>query len=239
MKHHELVSLLREWLAQLKISVDSETKLDLCIEHLEWLQRTNRQLNLTAITEPTEAARLHTLDSLAALPEVLAAPPGTLLDMGTGGGFPGLPLGVTADRSTSLVESVQKKANALRDFVIQTGIDAEVSSERLEDFARLRPKSYSVATARALAPLASLVELASPLLTQGGRLVCLKGAPSEEEMLAGDAAAGRVGLTRASSRQISLPVRGERRTIIVFEKTSQPSIELPRRVGLAQKRPLR
>ena len=109
---------------------------------------------------------------------------------------------------------------------------------RAEDLAGRGGDAFAVVVARAVAPLQSLVELSSPLLFEGGRLVALKGVLSDDEAQAAEAVGRIVGCAAVSRREFALPGDGVRRTIVVYEKVGRSSISLPRRVGLAQRRPL-
>lgn len=199
----------------------------------------NKALNLTRIAEPRNAVRLHLLDSLSALPEVEAAPVGRMLDIGTGGGFPGVPLAIATGRDTVLLDSVAKKAAAVREMILESKLDhVAVVSQRAEEYAIEVPAGFGVVLARAVAPLPSLLELGAPFLSESGHLVLLKGRPSEEEIIAGDQAARIVGVARVETRAFTIPGSGEQRTILTYERTGRSSVALPRRVGLAQRRPL-
>lgn len=232
-----------EWLAGLiseaDVSVAPEA-MRLMLRHIDWLIDTNRSLNLTAVDEPREALRLHLLDSLIALPEVSGAPAGSLLDIGTGGGVPGIELASVTGRQTVLVDSVKKKAAAVRAFVVQENLESRISVSELraEEIARHTPESSAVVTARAVAALPVLVELAAPLLFLGGRLVALKARPTAEEIAAGDRAAEVCGMKRLSVREQHLPGGGELRTILVYARTGPHREALPRRNGMANKNPL-
>lgn len=212
----------------------------LLIAYLDEIIETNRSVNLTRITGADSAIRLHLVDSLLALPETIAAPSGRLLDMGTGGGLPGVPLCVASGRPGVLLDSIGKKVQAVKAAMASAGIESEIVAVamRAEDLALSSGSSFSVVTARAVSSIASLVELASPLLKQGGRLVALKGQPDQEEMLQGERAGQSVGMAPLSSREVALPGGPERRTIVVYEKVAEPKIPLPRRVGQAQTSPL-
>jgi 16S rRNA (guanine527-N7)-methyltransferase len=229
--------LLAQWSAGIgvELSLDQTT---LLLQHLDWLLGANLTLNLTSVSDPTEALRLHVVDSLTAAPEVIAAAPGKLLDIGTGGGFPGVPLAVATGRTPVLMDSVKKKADALAGFLERHLPEAVVVPQRAEDFAVSGPGQFGVVVARAVAQLNSLVELAAPLLGAGGSLVCLKGRPDDEEISRGEACARIVGLEQFGVRTLELPVGGEVRTIVHYRRTGDSSVPLPRRVGRAQKRPL-
>lgn len=210
------------------------------VDYLLLIMNANRTINLTGITDVDKALRLHLLDSLMGLPEVNRAPLGALLDLGTGGGFPGVPLAVAAERPGVLLDSVAKKTRALREVLAETGLSRSIDAEceRAETFAQRRGGTFGVVTARAVAPLGSLVELASPLLQAGGLLVALKGLPSLKELEDARATAALVGMEEVSARRFTLPGGDEDRTIVSYARTGVPSVELPRRVGLAQRSPL-
>jgi 16S rRNA (guanine527-N7)-methyltransferase len=226
-------------LAEAGIQLPGQTR-ERVLRHIDWVLETNQFVNLTAITDPEAAIRLHGVDSLVALSEVSAAPAGILLDLGTGAGFPGMPLALATNRRAVLLDSVTKKSSVLGEFLQAEGLGGriEARSGRVEELARERPGSFAVVTARAVAPLASLVELAAPLLVEGGKLVALKARIEPEELASADAAASVTGMKRTSKREFTLPRGGEARTVVVYERAGEAKVALPRRTGAAQKRPL-
>jgi len=232
--------VLSDCLAEQNITLPKE-QIAFLEQHLNFVLKTNTSIRLTAITNRTEAERLHILDSLMALPEVLAAPSGPLLDLGSGGGYPGIPLALAGVRNTDLLDSVQKKIRALADFLAAHPLDSPVLAAlalRAEELAVQRRAFYSIVTARAVASLPSLIELAAPLLSFGGQLIALKGKQDDDEIERGKHAALLVGMNYVSARSYTLPVGHEQRSILVFERTEESPRELPRRVGRAQKKPL-
>lgn len=164
--------------------------------HVRLLLAWTGAINLTAIREPGAAARLHVLDSLSAVPLLAHLGVRRLLDLGSGGGFPGLPVAVAlgADRAL-LVDSVAKKVRFLSTVIAAAGLDRRVAAEiaRAEAIARdpRDREAWPAVTARAVAPLAELVELALPLLEPGGVLVAWKREPIDAEL------AGAAGALRA------------------------------------------
>lgn len=208
-------------------------------KHLELVIEENKVTNLTRIVDWESAQVLHVEDSLAGLPEVEEAMPGPYLDMGSGAGFPGIPLAIVTGRETLLADSVGKKTRALDSFAANLGIDDAVSTYhgRIEDLALQMPNRFSLITARALSSLASLLELASPLLAKGGSLVCYKAQSESEELEHAKEIARKLGMEFVSSRGFVLSDGETNRAIVVFQKRCNPSMKLPRRVGLAQKKP--
>ena len=220
-------------------SVD-EGQWELMVRHLELVLDANTRLNLTRIDGVEDGMLLHVEDSLAGLPEVQAAPEGLLGDMGSGAGFPGIPLAIATGRRCVLIESVAKKAAALEGFVAELGLaeQVEVFAGRLEELCETRRASFAVLTARALSQTGALMELAAPLLVMGGRLVCYKARPSEEEITHALGLQEKLGLRFLSRRDFTLSDGETGRCIIVFEKVAKPQLKLPRRTGMAQKKPL-
>ncbi len=208
------------------------------LDHLAWVLQTNQTHNLTAIQDFGDALRLHVLDSVAAELEVNDAPSGALLDLGSGGGFPGVPLSIVTGRPVTLLDSVAKKVRMVGEYAEQRGLQVTVAPVRAEDHARTHSGAYAVVVARAVSQLPSLVELAAPLLTHNGVLIALKGAILEEELTRGDAVGRLCGMERRSVRRFALPAGDEERAVVTYRRTQRPSVDLPRRVGLAQKRPL-
>jgi 16S rRNA (guanine527-N7)-methyltransferase len=155
--------------------------------HVRLLLAWNDAINLTAIRDPAEVATAHVIDSLAAVPLLDAV--GARLDLGSGGGFPGLPLSVAlgAER-VLLVDSVGKKARFLAVVIEAVGLEATTAAERARaETLAFEPRdreAWEVVTVRAVAPLADLVELALPLLAPGGMLVAWKGASADDELAA-------------------------------------------------------
>lgn len=226
-----------ERLARMGLTPNS-AQLAMLVRHAEMLAEANSTLNLTRLTSDQDVALLHVADSLTALPSLAAAPPGPFADLGSGGGYPGIPLGVMSGRHATLVEARKKKAAFLLAVIDAIRLDADVKAMRAEELAESEPGSFSAVVARALAPLPSLVELASPLLRRGGLLVAMKGRPSDDELAAGDRAAELAGMRRASTTSVQLPGDDSGRVVVTYAKTAKPRIRLPRRLGMAQHSPL-
>ena len=213
---------------------------DLLNAHLSFVLEKNKNINLTRIGSYDEGTLLHIEDSLTAFREVMKAPDGELADIGSGAGYPGIPLAIVSGRKTTLIESIGKKAAILEEFIKSYNLvnSIKVEGKRTEEVAYTQKNKFSVITARAVSELPALVELAAPLLAPGGLFIAYKGSPSSEEIERGATAAKKVGLTEEESRTFCLSDNFTERTIIVYRKTHEADIILPRRPGIAQKRPL-
>ena len=217
----------------------SRDELQDCITHLDLVLEANKTTNLTRILNVEDAAILHILDSLVLLPFVDQAPEGALLDMGTGAGFPGIPLTIATHRRATYIDSVGKKVDAVNSFVRSLGLKhAHAVHDRLEEYARSHKKQFSVVTARALAPLPVLIEYAAPYLKDGGLFVITKGNPSDQELSSGESAAKICGFTHILTDEIDLPEGLGHREFIVLKKAHPASVSLPRANGMAKKNPL-
>lgn len=210
-------------------------------KYLDLVLEANKTINLTRITDRSQAEILHIEDSLVALDEINACPEGLYADLGTGGGFPGVPVAISTGRRTILVDSVKKKVNTLASIIDELGLNEQIGvyAGRIEDLAKTNRGEFSLLTARALSQLVSLLELSSPLLKQGGRLVCYKANVSSEELEQALDIQSLVGMKLISDRSVLLSDGVTNRRILVFEKYRPEKIKLPRRVGLAQNNPLK
>ena len=185
-------------------------------------------------------------DSLSGLEIPALASARRLADIGAGAGFPGLVLALALPRAeVDLIESAGRKT-AVMDRLIQAAElgNARSVTARAEDFARVPPslgggrEAYDAVTARAVGPLALLVEYAAPLLRDGGVLVAWKGARDEAEEAAGAAAARDVGMAGREVVSVQPYPASENRHLHVFRKIAPTPGRFPRRAGMARKRPL-
>ena len=213
----------------------------LLIRHLELVIEKNKVVNLTRITDPGEAVSLHVVDSLLPLScdDVALNRSCKYLDMGTGAGFPGIPLGIMTGAHGLLVDSVNKKVQAVGEFARALGLSSlHARHARIEELPAQIGASQDYVFARAVAQSNVLIEYATPLLKKGGRLVLEKGRPSDDELRAAAAAAKICGMTQVSRETFELFGNLGHREIIIFERTGSPSIALPRKTGEAKRRPL-
>ncbi len=214
------VNRLSEQLAALALEVEAPAR-DRLIIFLEELLRWNRRINLTAITDPVEAVEKHLVDSLALLP--LLRGDERMLDLGSGGGFPGLPCKLARPGlQITSVDAVQKKITFQRHAARLLGLEgfvalhcrAEELPVRLGDSCR-----FDVVVSRAFTSLPGFVALALPCLAPAGRIIAMKGAEGEAELEAAATDLQRLGVGCSELRRLVLPCSGARRTLLVFKRS--------------------
>lgn len=170
--------LIRIGAKALDIDMDRK-KTDQFAIHAEELIKWNRKMNLTSITDPLEVAVKHFLDSI--VPASVIPPYARMLDIGSGGGFPGIPLKVLIpSMQVTLIDASRKKVNFLKHVIRSLNLDnMDAGQVRAEDLPRDRV--YDVIISRALSSLEAFVSMALPLLAEGGRIIALRGAIAETE----------------------------------------------------------
>jgi 16S rRNA (guanine527-N7)-methyltransferase len=207
---------------------------------LEWNARTN----LTAITDPAEVDRRLFLDSMLLLPaldaalELMPAKPHRMIDVGSGAGFPGLPLKIMRpDLEITLIEATGKKVAFLDACIAALGLDHITTLHgRAEEIARDSAfrERFDLVTARAVASLPALLELGMPFLRLGGRGLFPKGLDIATELSAAQAAAPLVGGKIVASRVLP----GSQTTLVAVAKVSATPKKYPRRAGIPAREPL-
>lgn len=198
----------------------------------------------SAVRDPDQAWRVHVADSLSGLELESLAGARRIADVGSGPGLPGLVLAAALpDARVDLIESVGRKCEFARRAIERTGIErARVVCERAESWAALAPseggrEAYDAVTARAVGRLATLAELASPLLREGGALVAWKGRRDADEESELERATDRLAMEPLEIRPVG-PYAGSRHRHLHLLRKSGPTPEdLPRRPGMAKKRP--
>lgn len=213
------------------------------IEPLEtfsaFLVEKNKVMNLTGITEPREVATLHLLDSLSLLP--LAALDGaSIVDVGTGAGFPGVPLAVALPASrVTLLDSLNKRVDFLREAGAQLGLtNADYVHGRAEEFAADHRESYDFAVSRAVASLPMLCELCLPLVKVGGQFLAMKSSHTEEEIAAAKSAISKLGGKIAAVKDYTIPTTDVVHRVVCIQKVSPTPKKYPRRFAQIKKSPL-
>lgn len=199
-------------------------------------------INLTAIREPAAIAREHLLDSLSAVVLLRPGAAAGILDLGSGAGLPGIPLAVAIPEArVLLVESVGKKAAFLQTVIGALGLDdrVTVAAERAEALAEpgRQREAWGAVTVRAVAALAELVELAFPLLPQGGRLIAWKRGALDDELAAGRRAIAALGGGSLEVQRVAVPELADHR-LVVATKSAPAPWRFPRPPAERRGRPL-
>ena len=197
----------------------------------------NESVNLTAIRTPEEAARLHILDS-ASLLTCADFQGKAVVDVGTGAGFPGVPLALLVpDLRLTAVDSVGKKAEFVRETCLELGIPAEVLWGRAEELTDRR-ESYDIAVSRAVAELNVLAELCLPLVRVGGVFLAMKGPDCEEEAERAAPAIRTLGGELRDITRCVIPGTDIVHAVVIIGKTRPTPSGYPRRYAQIKKRPI-
>ncbi len=184
---------LREGLPQLGLALEPAVQAQLCA-FAEAVIRQNQVMNLTAITDPEQVAKLHLLDSLTLL-TLKDLNRKTLIDVGCGAGFPGVPVKIACPQvQVTLLDSLGKRMNWLGQILPQLGVQAQCITGRAEEEVKTRREKYDIATSRAVARLNILLELTAPYVKVGGTVLAMKGAAAQEELEEAKNAIRRLGL---------------------------------------------
>lgn len=226
---------LKEGLETLGLSLPEERQEKLCAFARAML-RQNEVMNLTAITEETQVAKLHLLDSLTVL--CCADLKGkSLIDVGCGAGFPGVPLAIACpEAKIILLDSLGKRVKWLEETLPQLGINAECVTARAEEAVAARRERYDFATSRAVARLNILLELTAPYVKVGGAVLAMKGAAAKEELSECAGAIKKLGLKLEEVREF--PVDGTSHAVIVLRKIAPTPKQYPRRYAKIKQSPL-
>ena len=238
MEEKEFLEDLIRKASQLGIHL-SEEKAHLYYQYMELLLEWNEKINLTAITDPHEIILKHFIDSLTALPYIPEK--SNVLDIGTGAGFPGIPLKIVNNNSYTLMDSLNKRITFLQEVIKELRLEnIEVVHARAEDYARNNEKreKYQVVIARAVASLNILVEYMLPMLQIGGVAICMKGSQIEQEIVDAKKAVEILGGKIEAVEQFELPESNISRTIIVIKKIKNTPNIYPRKAGIPTKKPL-
>lgn len=218
-----------------------ETALDQFQIYLDMLLDWNTRVNLTAITEPAAVVRKHFLDSLSLVPHVPAAAH-RCLDVGTGAGFPGVPLAIVrTDLAWTLLDSLQKRLRFLEALGEALAIPFTCVHARAEEGARTALREqFDLVTARAVAALPVLCEYCLPYLRVGGRFIAMKGPACEAEAAASRDSIRRLGGRLTELALLTLPGEGEaeRRTLVLIDKVAPTPMAFPRPSAKIAKQPL-
>lgn len=197
----------------------------------------NARVNLTAVTEPEAVATLHFADSLLPLKFALVGEGASCIDVGTGAGFPGIPLKIMRpDITLTLLDSLGKRTAFLEQVCQALDIDVVIVKARAEDDARgARREAFDLVFARALAPLNTLLELLLPFARTGALAVAFKGPAADEEL---PTAANALKVLRAEAKLYSAKLSWGDRRLVCVRKLERTPAEYPRQAGTPKRLPL-
>ena len=232
---NEMKTALNEGLPKLGLQLN-EAAVDRLCDFGNAVIEQNKVMNLTAITDPVQVARLHLLDSISLLTlENLKGK--KVIDVGCGAGFPGVPLKIACpELQLTLLDSLGKRMSWLEQTLPGLGVDATCVTARAEEFVSCCRESYDVATSRAVARLNVLLELTAPYVKVGGLVLAMKGTAAQEELDEAKNAVKHLGLKVEQVAQF--PVDGTAHTVIVLRKVKPTPAQYPRRYAKIKQNPL-
>lgn len=210
-------------------------------EYMDLLLERNEKINLTAITEPEEVILKHFIDSLTINKYIRENK--TLADVGTGAGFPGIPLKIyRPDLNVTLVDSLNKRINFLNEVIFKLDLkDINTVHSRIEDFGKDKKyrESFDYVTARAVANLTTLSEYLIPISKINGQCICMKGNDIEEEVKNSKNAINLLGGKIDKVDYFELPNSDISRNVIIIDKIKNTPSKYPRKAGMPSKEPLK
>ena len=217
----------------------NESALERFDKYADILVETNKVMNLTAITQPDEIVVKHFVDSLEILSFADIGSGAEIIDVGTGAGFPGVPLLIArSDIKLTLLDSLQKRLGFLENVLDECSLSAQLVHSRAEDSGKDKAlrETFDFATARAVAPLNVLAEYCLPFVKLGGSFIALKGNDTTD-IAQGERAVSLLGGEITDNVSYKLP-NGDPRTLVIIKKISQTSTEYPRKPKKIAQSPL-
>lgn len=218
----------------------TDEQADKMVKYHEMLVSANKQMNLTRVPDDiNEAADRNYLDSLNAVKHLDGV--SALIDVGTGAGFPGIPIAIACPHiKVTLLDALQKRVGFLQSVIDELGLNAEAVHGRAEDMAR-KPEfrdAFDVATARAVAEMNVLCEWLLPFVKAEGRMLALKGPGAEEELVRAENALVQLNAEKIAVHPAPVPGRDWAHKIVEVKKTAPTPDRFPRRASAIEKKPL-
>lgn len=236
---NEIKELLRQGL--LKKGLDAGDKVvESLMRYMELLLEWNQKFNLTAITDPTEIITYHFLDSLSAVDLGLNIEEASIMDVGTGAGFPGLPLKILFPKtSLLLIDSVKKKTLFLNEVVKELKLDnTRVLHIRAEDLDEKYRDNFDFVVSRTVAEMRVLSEYCLPFVKVGGHFIAYKGPSASEEAENAKNAIKVLGGLPPEIRRAEVPYSNKTHNLVIVRKTEKTKKKYPRSAGIPKKSPL-
>ena len=230
-----MLETLNQGLQTMGLDLPEEIRQTLC-DFGAGVVKQNEVMNLTAITEPDRVAKLHLLDSLSVL-TVAELNGKTLIDVGCGAGFPGVPLKIACPgMKLTLLDSLGKRMNWLEMYLPTLGVQARYITARAEEAVAERRETFDFATSRAVARLNILLELTAPYVKVGGCVLAMKGSAAREELAEAKNAISKLGLKL--EKVVDFQVEDATHSVIVLRKVKPTPAQYPRRYAKIKASPL-
>lgn len=237
MKIQEFSNELKEKLKLINIKLEDK-QIEEFYNYMNLLLEWNERINLTAITEPIEVILKHFVDSATIIKYI--EDNNKIVDVGTGAGFPGIPLNIiNSEASYTLVDSLNKRINFLNEVINSLQLNnINTIHSRIEDFGRNNKERFDIATSRAVASLNILLEYLLPLVKIGGICICMKGSNVKEEIENASKALEILGGKIEKVEKIILPDSDIERNIVIVKKVKSAPSKYPRKAGIPTKDPI-
>lgn len=239
MKKEDFQNKLVEKANKLKINLSQEQQ-NQFYQYMQLLLQWNEKMNLTAITEPEEVINKHFIDSISI--NLYIKEREKILDIGTGAGFPGIPLKIILPQNEiTLIDSLNKRINFLNTVIQELNLEKITAiHNRAEEFSKINEnrENYDIVTSRAVAKLNILLEYMLPFVKIGGKCICMKSMEIEEEIEEAKKAIEILGGTIEKIDTITLPDTDIKRKIVIIKKIKRTPPKYPRKAGTPAKEPI-
>ena len=236
----EFENSFKSFLEKIEIELD-EKQIEQFYDYMQRLLKWNEKINLTAITQPQEIIIKHFVDSLTISKYIKEN--AKIIDVGTGAGFPGIPLKIYRhDIEVILLDSLNKRINFLNDAINKMGLDKIGAIHgRAEEFGHNKEyrEKFDIATSRAVANMATLSEYLIPFVKVNGMVVAMKGSDVKQEIDESKRAINVLGGKIFGVEEFNLPDTDIRRNVILIEKEKHTLAKYPRKAGTPSKEPLK
>lgn len=235
----EYENFRKEFIKYNKLFTIPENEIEKFYQYMKLLLEWNEKINLTAITDESEIIRKHFIDSLTI--SKLIKEDTNVVDVGTGAGFPGMPLAITKKVKVTLVDSLNKRINFLN--IVKESIELDNvntvhgRAEEVGQNEKYREK-FDYAVSRAVAPINVLLEYMLPLVKVGGYCLCMKGPKVIDEMQGIENVAEKLGGKYIKLEELEIPGEESRKNVIIIKKVERTNKKYPRKPGTPAKQPL-
>ena len=231
------IRILKEW--KIDIPENGEERF---LKFYEMLTEKNKVMNLTGITEFDDVLEKHYLDSLAICHAADLTGEISVIDVGTGAGFPGIPLKIAFPKmKMQLLDSLAKRVNFLDEVITELGLaNIYAMHARAEEAGqeKLHREKYDICVSRAVADLSVLAELCLPFVKKGGCFISYKSGNIDEELKRAEKAIGELGGGEAKKVSLKLPASEAERTFLIIKKVDSTPAKYPRKPGIPRKKPI-